>query len=82
MIQAIIILSFIVLGLSYLCYKLFINDNKKSELIIKKETQIEALLLDYNNSKKKIKDIDKARIKLKQSELTSVKSICTLLDSI
>ena len=82
MIYAIIILSIVVIGLAYLAYYQFINDGKKSEKIIKQETQIDALLLQYNDNKKKIKDIEKARIKLKQTELTSVKSVCNLLDNL
>jgi len=82
MIYAIIILSIALIGVSYLCYHLFINDNKKSEKIIQKETQIESLLLQYNDSKKKITDIEAARIKLKRTELKSVKDLCNLLDSI
>ena len=82
MVYAIIILSIVVIGLGYLCYHLFINDNKKSEKIIKQETQINSLLLQYNDNKKKIKDINKARVKLKQTELNDVKSVCNLLDNL
>ena len=82
MVYAIIILSIVVIGLGYLCYHQFINDNKKSEKIIKQETQINSLLLQYNDSTKKIKDINVARIKLKQSELNNVKDVCNLLDSL
>ena len=82
MVYAIIILSIVVIGLGYLCYHLFINDNKKSEKIIKQETQINSLLLQYNDNKKKIKDINKARVKLKQTEINNVKDMCTLLDNL